>query len=166
MYNSTIRTFSEVDSYSAIDQWKEQIHKRIESETKEYILGVDEEEYINFLIEDFKVIPLIIYEESEQIEYPKVTKEKITERFRGYEYEQDVYIFTAKYTFSGSTVLFKIRPSSWTMTSYDISVNEHSNTVFFSFKLYEQNPEKFKAEKSSAFRAAFTNVKNVNVFRK
>jgi hypothetical protein len=164
MYNSTIRSFSEVDSYSAIDQWKEQIHKRVERETKEYILGVDEEEYINFLIDEFKVIPLIIYEESEQIEYPKVTKEKMTDRFSRYEYEQDVYIFTTKYTFSGSTVLFKIRPSSWTMTSYDISVNEPSNTVSFSFKLYEQNPEKFEAEKSSAFRAAFTNVKNVNVF--
>lgn len=164
MYNSTIRTFTEVDSFSAIDQWKELIRKKIESETKEYILGVEEEEYINFLIEDFKVIPLIIYEESEQIEQPKVTKEKMTGRFRDYEYEQDVYIFTARYTFSGSTVLFKIRPSSWTMTSYDISVNEHSNSVSFSFKLYEQNPEKFKSEKSSAFNAAFTNVKNVNIF--
>jgi len=164
MYNSKIRTFTEVNSFSANDQWKEQIRKKIESETKEYILGVDEEEYIKFLIEDFKVIPLVIYEESEQIEHPKVTKEKMTDRFRGYEYEQDVYVFTAKYTYSGSTVLFKIRPSSWTMTSYEITVNENNNTVSFSFKLYEQNPDKFKAEKSRAFNAAFTNVKNVNVF--
>ena len=50
------------------------------------------------------------------------------------------------------------------MTSYEISVNEHSNTVSFSFKLYEQNPEKFKREKSEAYRAAFTNLKNVNKF--
>jgi len=164
MYNSTIRTFSEVESYSAKDQWKDQLQKKIQGETKEYILGVDEEEYISFLIEDFKVVPLVIYEESEIIEQPVVTKEKMTGRFRDYEYEKDVYLFTVKYTFSGSTVLFKIRPSSWTMTSYDISVNEHSNTVSFSFKLYEQNAEKFKAEKSNAFSAAFTNVKNVNNF--
>lgn len=163
MYNSTIRTFTEVDSSSARDQWKDHIRKKIESESKEYILGVEEEEYINFLIEDFKVIPLVIYVESEQIEQPEV-KKKMTGRFRDYEYEQDVYIFRAKYTFSGSTVLFKIRPSSWKMTSYEISVNEHSNTVSFTFKLYEQNPEKFISEKSSAFRAAFTNVKNVNDF--
>jgi hypothetical protein len=164
MYNSKIRTFTEVDSYSAIDQWKAQISKKIEGESKEYILGVDEEEYIKFLIEDFKVIPLVIYEESEQIEQPKVTRKKMTDRFRDYEYEQEVYVFTVKYTFSGSTVLFKIRPSSWAMTTYEIFVNENNNSVSFSFKLYEQNPDKFKTEKSSAFNAAFTNVKNVNVF--
>lgn len=164
MHNSKIRTFTEVDSFSAKDQWKEQIRKKIGSETKEYILGVDEEEYINFLIEDFKVIPLIIYEESERIEQPKIFKEKRTDNYRGYEYEEDVYLFNVKYTFSGSKVLFKIKPSSWTVTSYEIDVDDYNNTVSFSFKLYEQNPDKFKAEKSSAFKAAFTNVENVNAF--
>lgn len=164
MYRSTIRTFSEVDSFSAKDQWKDQIKKKIESETKEYILGVDEEEYINFLIEDFSVTPLTIYEESEKIDQPEVFKEKMQGRFRDYEYEQDVYKFTVRYTYSGSQVLFKVRPSTWTMTSYEIFVNEHSNTVSFSFKLYEQDPNKFKAEKSRAFQAAFTNVENVNKF--
>jgi hypothetical protein len=156
MYNSAIRTFAEVDSFTAKKQWEEQIRKKIESETKKYILGVDEEEYMNFLIEDFKVVPLVIYEKSEQIEQPEVKKEKARDRFRDFEYEQDVYIFTVNYTFSGSTVLFKIRPSSWTMTSYEIQVNEYNNKVSFSFKLYEQSPEKFKA--------AFTNVQNVNNF--
>lgn len=164
MHNSKIRTFTEVDSFSAKDQWKEQIRKKIESETKEYILGVDEEEYINFLIEDFKVIPLVIYEESERIEQPKIFKEKRTDNYRGYEYEEDVYLFNVKYTFSGSKVLFKIKPSSWTVTSYEIDVDDYNNIVSFSFKLYEQNPDKFKAEKSSAFKAAFTNVENVNAF--
>jgi len=164
MYNSTIRAFTEVDSFSVNDQWKEQIRKKIESETKEYILGVDEEEYISFLIEDFKVVPLIIYEESEQIEQPKVIKEQMAGRLGDYVYEQDVYIFIVKYTYSGSKVLFKIRPSSWVMTSYDILVSEHNNSVSFSFKLYEQNAEKFKTEKSSAFKAAFTNINNVNSF--
>jgi hypothetical protein len=164
MYNSKIRTFSEVNSHSARDQWEEQIKKKIESETKKYILGVDEAEYINYIIEDFKVVPLVVYEESEQIEQPKVAKEKMTAYPTEYGYEQDVYYFTVKYTFSGSTVLFKIRPSSWVMTSYEIYVNEQNNTVSFTFKLYEQSPEKFKREKSDAYRAAFTNIKNVNDF--
>lgn len=164
MYRSTIRTFSEVDSFSAKDQWKDQIKKKIASETKEYILGVDEEEYIKFLIEDFKVVPLTIYEESEKIDQPEVLKEKVQDRFREYEYEQDVYKFTVTYTYSGSKVLFKVRPSSWTMTSYEIIVNEHNNTVSFFFKLYERDPEKFKIAKSRAFQAAFTNVDNVNKF--
>jgi len=164
MYNSKVRTFAEVDSYSAEKQWEEQIKKKIESESKEYILGVDEDEYKKFLIEEFKVVPLVVYEESEKIEQPKVTKEETTAYPRGYVYEQDVYHFTVTYTFSGSTVLFRIRPSSWTMTSNEISVNEYNNTVSFSFKLYEQDPAKFKREKSEAYRAAFTNLENVNRF--
>lgn len=164
MYNSKVRTFSEIDSFSARDQFENQIKKKIESESKEYILGVDEEEYKEFLINEFKIVPLVVYEESEKIEKPIVRKEKMTSFRRDGEYEQDVYHFTISYTFSGSTILFKIRPSSWSMTSYEITVNEHSNTVSFSFKLYEQNPEKFKTEKTNAFRAAFTNLKNVNQF--
>jgi hypothetical protein len=164
MYHSTIRTFSEVDSFSAKDQWRDQIKKKIESETKEYILGVDEEEYMNYLIEDFKVVPLVIYEESEKIEQPTTSKEKMRGFPRDYEYDQDVYTFTVRYTYSGSKVLFKIRPSTWAMTSYEIFVNEQSSSVSFSFKLYEQNPEKFKSEKSNAFRAAFANVENINKF--
>lgn len=164
MYNSSIRTFAEIDSHSARSQWEKQIKKRIDSESKEYILGVDEDKYKNFIIEDFKLIPLVVYEESEQIDLPKVTKEKTTAYPRAFVYEQDIYHFTIRYTFSGSTVLFKIRPSTWTMTSYEISVNEQNNTVSFSFKLYEQNPDKFKREKSDAYRAAFTNIENVNKF--
>lgn len=164
MYRSKIRTFSEVDSYTARNQWKDQIKNKIESKEKEYILGVDEEEYINYLIEEFSIIPLTIYEESEKTDQPEVLKEKMQDRFREYEYERDVYLFTISYTYSGSKELFKIRPSSWTMTSYDIFVDERLNTVSFSFRVYEQEPEKFKTEKSSAFKAAFTNVGNVNKF--
>lgn len=164
MYNSAIRAFSEVDSYNAVEQWKEKIKKKIESEPKEYILGVDENEYMNFLIEDFKVVPLTVYEESEHIEQPSVVKEKKTAFPREYMYEVDAYHFTVKYIFSGSAVLFKIRPSSYTLTTYEINVNEHNNTVSFSFKLIEKSPEKFKSEKSDIFRSAFTNIKNINMF--
>lgn len=159
-----IRTFAEVDSFSAKRQWEEQIRKKIERETKEYILGVDEEEYINFIKEEYSVEPLVIYVESEQIEYPKITKEQIPTRFREYGYELEVYSFTVKYTFSGSAVLFKIRPSTWTMTSYEILVDDRNNKVSFTFKLVEQDPKKFMAEKTQAFSSAFTNIENVNNF--
>lgn len=164
MYHSTIQTFTEVSSFNAKDQWREQIKEKIENKSKEYILGVDEEEFIGYLIEQYRLVPLVIYEESEIIEKPTTSKEKMRGFPRDYEYEQDVYTFTIRYTYSGSKVLFKIRPSTWTMTSYEIFVNEKSNSVSFSFKLYEQNPEKFKLEKSNAFSSAFANVENVNKF--
>jgi len=164
MHYSKIISFSEVDGNSAVDQWVDQIKKKIGGERKDYILGVDEEEYINYLISDFQLVPLIIQKESEKIEHPLSSKEKLRGFPRDFEFEQDVYTFTISYKYSGSSILFKVRPSSWTMTSNEIFLNENSNTVSFSFKLYEQNSEKFQTEKTRAFHAAFTNVDNVNKF--
>lgn len=164
MYHSKTRAFVEVDSFNARNQWEEKIRNKVENENKEYILGVDEEEYKNFLTEEFKVIPLVVYEESEKIEQPRVTKEEVPAYPRDYVVEKDVYHFTIRYAFSGSAVLFKIKPNTWTWISNDIIVDEYEKTVSFSFKLYERDPKEFKREKSDAFRAAFTNIENVNKF--
>lgn len=165
MYRTKIKAFAEVDSYNAEKQFEENLKKHIEGKSKEYILGVDEDEYKEYLLNEFSVEPLTIYKESERIDKPLVKKEKFRDRsYRDYEYEKDVYYFTIHYKFSGSPVLFKIRPSSWTMTTYEISINETNNEVTLSFKIYEQDAEKFKREKAGIYQSAFTNVGNVNVF--
>jgi hypothetical protein len=167
MYDSKIRIFSEVESYTARNQFENNIKKKIENETKEYILGVDEDEYKKFLIKDYSVEPLTVYKESETIDQPLIKKEKVASypgQYNYDQYEQEVYYFTIHYTFSGSSILFKIRPSTWTMRSYEIMLNESAKTISFSFKIYEQNPDKFKIEKDNAFRDAFTNLENVNKF--
>jgi len=164
MYRTQIKAFAEVDSFSAEKQFEENIKKKIQQERKEYILGVDEEEYINYLIEEYSVEPLEVFKESERIDEPKVTKEQVEAYSRSYQYEKEVYTFNVHYRFSGSSVLFKIRPSSWTMTSYDIGVDDTNKNIVLSFKIYEQDVEKFKKEKSDVYKAAFTNLPNVNSF--
>jgi hypothetical protein len=161
----TTKTFTEVESYSARNQFQNNIKKDIDNKSKEYILGVNEEEYINYLINEYSVEPLILYDESEKIDKPIIRKEKFTDDFpREYEYELEVYYFTIRYTFSGSAVLFKIRPSSYTMTTYEAKIDENNKTVSLTFKIYEQNAEKFKREKSEVYKSAFTNITNVNIF--
>lgn len=165
MYRTKIKAFAEIDSFSAEKQFEDNLKKHIEGKSKEYILGVDEDEYKEYLLSEFSVEPLMVYKESERIDKPTVQKEKFRDRnYRDYEYEKEVYYFTVHYKFSGSPVLFKIRPSSWTMTTYEISINETNNEVTLSFKIYEQDAQKFKNEKAGIYQSAFTNIGNVNVF--
>jgi hypothetical protein len=165
MYRTKIKAFAEVDSFNAEKQFEDNLKKHIEGKSKEYILGVDEEQYKEYLLSEFSVEPLEVYKESERIDKPIVKKEKFKDRsYRDYEYEKEVYYFTIHYKFSGSPVLFKIRPSSWTMTTYEISINEPKNEVTLSFKIYEQDAQKFKNEKAGIYQSAFTNLGNVNVF--
>jgi len=165
MYRTKIKAFAEVDSYSAEKQFEENIKKHIEGKSKEYILGVDEDEFKEYVESEYSVEPLQVYQESERIDKPIIKKEKFTDRsYREYQYEKEVYYFTVHYKFSGSPVLFKIRPSSWTMTTYEISVDNTNQEISLSFKIYEQDAEKFKREKAGIYSSAFTNLGNVNVF--
>lgn len=47
MYRTKIKAFAEVDSFSAEKQFEDNLKKHIEGKSKEYILGVDEEELKN-----------------------------------------------------------------------------------------------------------------------
>lgn len=164
MYGSKIKSFAEVDSYSAKKQFEENIKRHIDGETKQYILGVDEDEYLNYLIANYSVEPLKIYDESEKINQPIIRKEKFSDYPRYYEYEREIYYFKVSYSFSGSAVLFKIRPSTWSMTSNEIEVSDSNKQVSFSVRILEKNPEKFLNAKKEAYDSAFTNLKNVNQF--
>lgn len=159
-----IKSFSEVDSFNARRQFEDNIKKHIDRESKDYILGVDEDEYLSYLIENYSVEPIQIYEESEKINQPVIKKEKFSDYPRYDEYVREVYYFKVSYNFSGSSVLFKIRPSTWTMTSNEIEVSTSNMQVSFTVKILEQNAEKFIKAKNEAFNSAFTNLKNVNQF--
>jgi len=67
MYRTKIKAFAEIDSFSAEKQFEENVKKIIEGKSKEYILGVDEEEFKNYVISEYSVEELTIYKESEGI---------------------------------------------------------------------------------------------------
>ncbi len=162
MYN-TINSFSEVHASDVESALSKRIKEEIEQKGKEYILGVDENEYKNYLIEEYTLEPLKIYLESEVIDAPKFSKEKRQDDFyHRREYETEVYTFTVHYNYTGNVELFKVRPNPWTITSAEIFVT--ANSVSFSFKLYNKDPETFRYEKESKFKHAFTNLDGVNRF--
>ncbi len=161
-YRNTIKSFDEISSFDFTRQLTDKIKSEIESKGKEYILGVDEEEFKAYLINHYSLEPLTIDYDSETVDEPTVSKEWVEDRFYREKYQTEVFSFTIRYKFTGSSVLFRVQPSTWTMTSADIYVNEQNNTVSFSFKLYKKDPEEFKRTKSDFQRSAFTNLGNTN----
>lgn len=161
-YGTKVKSFCEISSYDFTRQLTDKIISEIEGKGKEYILGVDEEEYKNFLINKYSLEPLTIDYNSETIDEPTISKEWLEDRFYREKYQAEVFNFTIRYNFTGSSVLFKVQPSTWSMTAAEIYVDEQRNTVSFSFKLYRKDPEEFKKTKNDYQRRAFTNLGNTN----
>ena len=162
-YRNSFKSFCEIKSYDFTQQLIDKIKNEIENKGKEYILGVDEDEFKEYLVDRYALEPLIIDYESEVIDEPMVSKEWMdSNRYYGEKYQSEVLNFTIRYKFTGSSELFRVQPSSWIVTYTEIYVNEHDNTVTFSFKLYNKDPEEFKRTKNDAQRSAFANLENTN----
>lgn len=157
-----MRAFNEISFFQFKDAWFNDIKKKIEQKSKEYILGIDEEEFIEYLDSEYRLEPIIVHKESEDIGQPVIKKESVEDRIYGEQFQREVFYFTISYTFSGSPILFKVQSNPFTMNSYEINLNEHTNTVSFSFKLYKKDPEEFKRIKEDCFKSAFANVGKLN----
>jgi hypothetical protein len=159
----SIQSFSVVDSHSLKAQLTARIKSEIEGNTKEYILKVEEQEYIKYLIDKYTLEQLKIDFSSEYIPEPVTTKEWIKNRIYGGQYQAEVYSFTIYYNYSGSGVLFKVRPDEFRMSSRLITLNESEMKVSFTFKLDHKNPEIFNQTKNDYRDQAFMNLKNTNL---
>lgn len=164
----SINSFSELNW----DSFQDNIFKEIDEEllkcSDDYILNVNVEDFISYLTEKYKLEPLNILLETEEIDTPKEIRQDLSEvqpysiltrcgtRYR------NGYQIKISYSFTGSTVLFSVRPNPFTMTSYEINVEDSSKKVSFYIQIFSQDVEKFKREKFSAFNCAFTNLANIN----
>lgn len=159
---TTIKSFAEKDSFTFRQELSNKLANEVLNQSKEYILAIDENEYMNYLIAKYSLEPLVVDFESESIEEPHKSKEWVESRHYREKYQTDVYTFTVKYRFTGSAELFGVRPDTWTMPTTEISVDEQHKIVSFSFKLYTQSAEDFQRGKSEFHRMAFSNLKNIN----
>src|ERR1043165_5373083 len=133
-----MKSFNEISCFDYPKIYFKRIQDEIDSKGKEYILNVDEEEYIKYLVDKYNLEPLRIIPESEEIGEPKKSKVRRQNHW-GDEYMADAYTFRITYNFTGSPEIFRIQPSSYAMTSNEINVHESSSTVSFSFTIYKQD---------------------------
>jgi hypothetical protein len=137
----------------------ERIKEEILSKGKDYILKIDEDEFIQYLIEKYRLEPLKIYLETESISEPKKGIEKRKDDWGDY-FNAEVYNFTVSYQFTGSQELFFVEPNPRILISYDIHVA--NNRVSFSFSIYRQDVIEFNKAKSQAYSYAFDNLERIN----
>lgn len=157
-----IKAFYENDNSVFFGGLSDKIMGEIESKGKEYILGVDEDEFTKYLINKYTLELLNIDLDSEKIEVPLSSKKLLSDDAFGYSYQSDVYTFTIKYKFGGSSVLFRLKPNPWFPATTEINIDERTNTVSFSFEIYDKEPEKFQRAKDDYRDRAFANLNHVN----
>lgn len=162
-----IKSFCEVTWDDFQNNIFKAIDKEIDNCKDDYILNVCAEDYITYLVDKYTLEPLEILRETEEIGTPVEIKQDLSEYqnrgvFSRYGCYRDGYKIEISYLFNGSGILFKVRPNPFTMTAYDIYVDESNEKVSFFIQIFSQNVEEFNREKSSAYSSAFTNIQNIN----
>lgn len=162
-----IKSFCEVTWDDFQNNIFKAIDKEIDNCKDDYILNVCAEDYITYLVDKYTLEPLEILCETEEIGTPVEIKQDLSEYqnrgvFSRYGCYRDGYKIEISYLFNGSGILFKVRPNPFTMTAYDIYVDESNEKVSFFIQIFSQNVEEFNREKSSAYSSAFTNIQNIN----
>src|SRR5687768_3539901 len=119
----SVQTFNEIYQGDFFDQQRQKIRQEIESRPKEYILGIDEGEFIHYLKEKYTLEPLVVHFDTETIDQPDQSKEWVSNQ-EGYRRQIDTYNFSIHYKFSGDAQIFRIHPSTRTITTTQILVND------------------------------------------
>jgi hypothetical protein len=158
-----IRAFASELFREFTESYANQIFAEIKNKGKEYIIGVEEQEFQDYLIEKYTLEPLEIIITSEDRKVPIQKKKRINRDYDHRSIEIDVYDCEIVYHFTGNPILFKYQPSSWIMQSYEITVNSNIQTVSFSFIISKQDEIQYNNDKTNAFSAAFSNIKNINI---
>ncbi len=85
-----MKSFSGISWLDFPTQHFGRIKEEILSKGKDYILKIDEEEFIDYLVEKYRLEPLQIYLETESISQPKKGIEKRSDPW-GYYFDSEVY---------------------------------------------------------------------------
>lgn len=156
-----MESFSKISWLDFPRIYTQTIKDEITSKGKDYILNVDENEYINYLIEKYRLEPLNILLDTEEVSNPIKSQERRADMFGG-EFMANSWTFRITYEFQGNSDLFSIKPNPYTYASYEIDVNKRNSTVSFQIKIFKQDAAEFNKVKSSCYSKAFTNLDKVN----
>lgn len=158
----TTRIFAEKDLREYLEQQKTAVVRSIESEKDDYLLNVNERDYIAFKVSECYVEPLQINEDqisassSEQM----IPAEYFPASFwveRGQSYKKDVIKFHVP--FSGNPQLLHCMPSSRLMWSMDVEIS--GNEFCFEIINFSDDVETIKRDKDSNIKSILQQLRNV-----
>ena len=149
----TIRIFAEGELSEFLRQVLEAVTGSISNEMDDYLLNVNEDDYVSYKVSEARIEPLEIHEDkiyassSEQM----IPAEYFPSRFNVYSgksYKKDVIRFHVP--FSGNRDLLKLKPNTYITWTMDIEVSQDE----FRFEIinFSDDSESIVREKDSAIR--------------
>lgn len=155
-----MKSFNGIEFSNWNNNLLDSIKKEIEQKPKDYILGIDEEEFKKYIIDKYTFELLTIDTENETVTH-SVSKDWLQSEWDE-RYQTDVYTFVVKYPYTGSVDIFSIRPSVFNFATTDINIDINASIVSFSFKLYKRDPLEYARIKEDRKIKAFANLNNAN----
>lgn len=76
-----MRAFNEISHYDFVNGRYGEIVRENQSKGKDYILGVDEQEFDEYLYQKYLLEPLQILNETESFDKPSISKERVENEF-------------------------------------------------------------------------------------
>ena len=143
-----------------------QMAQEITKLSKNDVLNINEEEYLDYLENKYSLTPLKVYRDQEDVREPRKIKHEMSNDpysnpyasaryggrnahiiFEGYEIK-------VAYPFEGDAVLFFVRPNSFSIggaSAKQIHIDESTRHVILTFEHWDNDPEKFNRDKTAAF---------------
>jgi len=157
-----MKVFYEITWREFQDNHKQKVCEEISKRGEEYLLGVDEEEFVNYLTEKFHLEPLKILVETKHVFEPRKNKKHVENNYFGNTFEIEVWNCIVSYHFEGSGELFNVQPNQYYLTTYEISLNGKNNTLSFSFDIHKQDVNEFNNAHDFAFNCITKNMSGIN----
>lgn len=158
------KPFGEIDIRNFLDSVKKELLETIEKRPKDYILGVDEDKYVNYLSQLFYIHPLAI-DLSSKDTIPGKEERKSYANSWGYEEYYMTYYYHVYFNFSGDPRLFRVQPSCfrWNLSRVPSPIDfVDANRLMIQVQIHEKKPEIYKQEEEGVIDTTFCNMENVN----
>lgn len=128
--------FSTNDLSKIIDNQKAQIIQKVESENNEYLAKINQEEYLDFIQNEFEILPPVLLEEQIQCEV-KQKKIEVVNQIRGGNIMIDGCEVRVLIPFEGESILLLSRANSWTTCPPMASIQDNKIVKTFQLKMSE-----------------------------
>lgn len=158
-----MRIFAENELSNYFEYHRQGVIQSILSTDDDYLLNVNEEDFIAYQIEKLLIEPLeILFNDI----YATETEEMIPSEwfpsgynvYQGKSYSKPVYTF--HFPFTGNEELFKFKPSTWTMWSMDVKLK--NNEITFNVINFNNNSDEIKRTLESNKNSIKGQLENVN----
>ncbi len=143
------RPFCEFDGYQVFEQQRLKIEREIKGQNDDYILNVNKEEYIQYLLNKYSISPLQIHKDeitvSTHVEMVPASRHPNSYFMdNGGSFQRDVFAFHVP--FSGDASLLKVRGSTYTMSAPVIAIEQ--KCIVFKIINFNLTPENIKQQSS------------------